>query len=48
MIFFNRFEEEAVKGAITAAIQGYYDKPWRNYSEVDDATKNHWFYNFSV
>ncbi|XP_021762200.1 uncharacterized protein LOC110726967 [Chenopodium quinoa] len=37
------FDDDKVKTAVSGAITGYYRQPWRNYNEVDAATKEHWW-----
>ncbi|XP_057249351.1 uncharacterized protein LOC130590811 [Beta vulgaris subsp. vulgaris] len=41
------FDDNKVSGSITDIFQGHFREPWFNYSEVDDATKTHWWNSFT-
>ncbi|XP_057248185.1 uncharacterized protein LOC104903047 [Beta vulgaris subsp. vulgaris] len=40
------FDDNKVSGSITDIFQGHFREPWFNYSEVDDATRTHWWNSF--
>ncbi|XP_021731100.1 uncharacterized protein LOC110698009 [Chenopodium quinoa] len=41
------FDNNKVRSAVSDMLTGYYRDPWRNYGEVDEGTKQHWWNLFS-
>ncbi|XP_021773060.1 uncharacterized protein LOC110737020 [Chenopodium quinoa] len=44
----DKFDDHKVRSAVSGTITGYYRAPWRNFSEVPPATKEHWWNLFSA